>query len=228
MGNTDRRNREWLLILGLLVFAFALLSKWNKWPAGTILLIVSAIISWAGALVQRYRRGHGMAGILGMAAALCNTYVVFRLLYWPGAVIVGVSTLVFTAWAVLLWWHHGRSPSTPLAAAGIVLICTIGLMAVPVHAVYHYMFFETPGAQRFMHSGVGHWYRYSWFLYQDGQHARSATMIDSAMAEVVRHHARTGNDGEWLLVQLRETRSKIEAQDWGEFEQLHTPDEKPR
>jgi len=52
-------------------------------------------------------------------------------------------------------------------------------------------------------------------------------MIDSAMAEVVAH-TRTGKDGGWLLVQLSEARSKIEAQDWGEFEQLHTPDEKPQ
>ncbi len=228
MGTKVGQRRAWLLLLGLLVLAYALLSKWNKWPFGTALLIVSAILSWAGALVHWYRHRHSAAGVLGSATAMFVTYVVWRMLYWEGAMIVGAAALVLAMWVFVLWWRHDRAHSRTPALAGIVLACTIGLMAVPVHALYHYMFFETPGAQRFMHSGVGHWYRYGWFLYQDGHFARSASMIDRAMVEVEQNEARTGHDGEWLLVQLRATRSAIEARTWGEFRQLHVPQDPPQ
>lgn len=52
-------------------------------------------------------------------------------------------------------------------------------------------------------------------------------MIDSAMAEVVAHTRR--RQGRRMATgPVEQTHSKIEAQDWGEFEQLHTPDEKPQ
>jgi hypothetical protein len=90
------------------------------------------------------------------------------------------------------------------------------------------MFFVTPGAQRFMHSGTGHWYRYSWFLYQDGQYDKSAAMIDSAMAEVNMYHARAGKDGEWLLTQLRDIHALIDTRRWSDFQPLHSPFEQAR
>jgi len=97
---------------------------------------------------------------------------------------------------------------------------TITLMSTPVHALYGYMNFRTPGAQRFLHSGCGHWYRYSWMLYQDGQYARSVAMIDSAIAVSNDYEARTHADGEWLRVKLRNTRARIEAHTWDGFKEL--------
>ena len=226
MENNDRSRRlSWLLMPGLLVFAFALLCKWNKWPGGTLLLITSGVITWIGVLVLLYARGRGAAGVLGTATAMCVTYVVFRLMYWPGGILVGASTLVLAAWTFVLWRRNERSNARVPALLGVVLLCTIGLMAVPVHALYHYMFFETPGARRFIHSGTGHWYRYSWLLYEDGQYAHSAAMIDSAMAEVVMYKARTGKDGEWLLAQLRQVRTRIDAREWDTFQPLRSPRE---
>ncbi|MBK7298378.1 MAG: hypothetical protein IPI91_17870 [Flavobacteriales bacterium] len=45
-------------------------------------------------------------------------------------------------------------------------------------------------------------------------------MIDSAMAIVSDHHARTGSSGEWLLVKLDSTRDRIAARNWNEFHEL--------
>ena len=72
-----------------------------------------------------------------------------------------------------------------------------------------------------MHSGIGHWYRYSWFLYQDGNYDKSVAMLDSAMAEVDAYNARTGKDGTWLLERIGAVRDRAVSREWNEFQQLH-------
>lgn len=217
------KPRRLLIAFGLLVFAYALLSKWEKWPAGTLLLIASSVIMWIGALVHVFRREREALSASAMAAFV--TYTVFRLLYWSGAPFVCGAALVLAGFAIVRWWLQGRSRVGWPVLPGIAFVCTLALMAVPVHALYHYMMFVTPGAQRFLHTGTGSWYRYSWFLYQDGQYSKSAAMIDSAMVEVTNHKARTGEDGEWLLVQLRAARATIEARQWDAFKVLHAREE---
>jgi hypothetical protein len=219
------RRPPWWLIMGLLVFAYALLSKWNKWPGGTMLLIVSTVVTLLGVVVHRMRGKEGSTTNWTRAAvAMMVLYVVARLLYWPIGLVIGIAALALAAQAGRLWWRDRPSKALPWTLS-FVLAVTIGLMLVPTHALYRYMFFETPGAKRFMHTGTGHWYRYSWLLYQDGQFEKSAAMLDSAMAEVDAHKARTGKDGSWLLNELQQTRKLVVAREWNAFQELHRPEQ---
>ena len=181
-----------IFLLGLSLFAFAIGMKWMKWTGGSAMMIISAVLAMVGAFTSAAR---GWMGI-----TLC-------------ALVLGIT-------AVVLWWRGDRVRKGALAAMLVVLAGGAAFMSTPVHAVYGYMMLETPGAKRFIHSGVGQWYKYSWLLYQDGQYEKSTVMIDSAMAIVSDHHARTGSSGEWLLVKLDSTRDRIAARNWNEFHEL--------
>jgi len=134
--------------------------------------------------------------------------------------VVAIGATVLSISALLLWWRSEQVRKGALAAMLFFLVGGAALMATPVHALYGYMMLETPGAKRFIHSGVGQWYRYSWLLYQDGQYAKSVVLIDSAKAIVSDHHARTGISGEGLLLKLDPTRARIQAHEWDSFHEL--------
>lgn len=207
-----------IFLLGVLVFAFALFSKWLKWNGGSALLVVGSVLAIASCI-----RTHGSSFLqpvntARLAVGLFFLYATFRLLYWPGAALIALLVLAVAGWS----FYNRRSPGQRAArySAGAAVLATVLLMAVPVHALYGYMMFSTPGAQRFHNTGCGNWYRYGWLLYQDEQYAKSAAMIDSAVALVHDHHARTGTDGEWLLVKLRATHDRIDNRQWDHFEEL--------
>ncbi len=207
-----------LFLLGVLVFAFALFSKWLKWNGGSALLVVGSVLTIASCI-----RTHGSSFLKPMntarlALGLFLLYATFRLLYWPGAVLIALLVMVVAGWSFLNRRSLGQQAAR--YSAGAAVLATVLFMAVPVHALYGYMMFSTPGAQRFHNTGCGNWYRYSWLLYQDGHYAKSAAMIDSAVALVHDHHARTGTDGAWLLVKLRATHDRIDNRQWDHFEEL--------
>ena len=207
-----------LFFLGVLVFAFALCSKWLKWNGGSALLVVGSVLTMASCIRTRGSSNLQPVNTARLAVGLFFLYATFRLLYWPGAVLIALLVVAAAGWSFL----HQRSPGQRAArfSAGAAVLATVLLMAVPVHALYGYMMFSTPGAQRFHNTGCGNWYRYSWLLYQDGQYAKSAAMIDSAVALVHDHHKRTGTDGEWLLVKLHATHDLIDDRQWDHFEEL--------
>ncbi len=207
-----------LFLLGVLVFAFALFSKWLKWNGGSALLVVGSVLTIASCMRTRRSSFLQPVNTARLAVGLFFLYATFRSLYWPGAVLIALLVVAVAAWSFL----DQRSPGQRVArySAGAAVLATVLLMAVPVHALYGYMMFSTPGAQRFQNTGCGNWYRYSWLLYQNGQYAKSAAMIDSAVALVNDHHARTGTDGEWLLVKLRATHDRIDNRQWDHFEEL--------
>jgi hypothetical protein len=223
MTTTARRTPflSWLLLTALLVLAYALLSKWMKWPAGTVLLITAAVLSWAGTVV-RMGKGPERAALFVWRATIAamTTYIVFRLLYWPGSAIVAAAVIVFMLISARSWWNSDRSRRPALIGMLLLFGSTVALMITPVHALYGYMNFRTPGGQRFIHSGCGHWYRYSWLLYQDGQLAKSKAMLDSAEQVVRDHDRRTGKNGEWILVKLRDARARIDGNTWDQFKEL--------
>ena len=210
-----------IFLLGLSLFAFAIGMKWMKWTGGSAMMIIGAVLATVGSFVQ-VGKATDRALVMTMRSAMAATlvYAVWRLLYWPGAMVFALCALVLGIAAVVLWWRGDQVRKGALVAMLIVLAGGAAFTATPVHAVYGYMMLETPGAKRFIHSGVGQWYKYSWFLYQDGQYEKSTVMIDSAMAIVSDHHARTGSSGEWILVKLDSTRDQIAARDWNEFHEL--------
>ena len=207
-----------IFLLGVMVFAFALFSKWLKWNGGSALLVVGSVITIASCIRTRGSSFLQPVNTARLAVGLFFLYATFRLLYWPGAVLIALLVVAVAGWS----FFDRRSPVQRAARvlAGAVVLVTMLFMAVPVHALYGYMMFSTPGAQRFHNTGCGNWYRYSWLLYKDGQYAKSAAMIDSAEALVHNHHARTGTDGEWLLVKLRATHDRIDNRQWDHFEEL--------
>ena len=210
-----------IFLLGLSLFAFAIGMKWMKWTGGSAMMIISAVLAMVGAFVQVSKAAdRALVMIMRSAMAATVLYAVWRLLYWPGALVVALCALVLGITAVVLWWRGDRVRKGALAAMRVVLAGGAAFMSTPVHAGYGYRMLETPGAKRFIHSGVGQWYKYSWLLYQDGQYEKSTVMIDSAMAIVSDHHARTGSSGEWLLVKLDSTRDRIAARNWNEFHEL--------
>ncbi|MFZ1331489.1 MAG: hypothetical protein WAR83_04845 [Flavobacteriales bacterium] len=210
-----------IFLFGLSLFAVAMGMKWMKWPGGSAMLIISAVLATVGSFVQ-VGKSADRALVMTMRSAMAVTliYAVWRLLYWPGTMVVALCALVLGIAALVLWWRSDQVRKGALAAMLVVLTGGAALMATPVHAVYGYMMLETPGARRFIHSGVGQWYKYSWLLYQDGQYSKSMVMIDSAMAIVSDHHVRTGSSGEWILVKLDSTRDQIAAHEWNEFHEL--------
>lgn len=207
-----------IFLLGVLVFAFALFSKWLKWNGGSALLVVGSVLTIASCIRTRGNSFLQPVNTARLAVGFFFLYANFRLLYWPGAVLIALLVLAVAGWS----FYNRRSPGQRAArySAGAAVLATVLLMAVPVHALYGYMMFSTPGAQRFHNTGCGNWYRYGWLLYQDGQYAKSAAMIDSAVALVHDHHARTGTDGEGLLVKLRATHDRIGDRQWDHFEEL--------
>ncbi len=207
-----------IFLLGVLVFAFALFSKWLKWNGGSALLVVGSVITIASCIRTRGSSFRQPANTARLALGLFFLYTTFRLLYWPWAVLIALLVMAVAGSSFLDRLSLGQRAARFLAGAAV--LATVLLMAVPVHALYGYMMFSTPGAQRFHNTGCGNWYRYSWLLYQDGQYAKSAAMIDSAEALVHHHHARTGTNAEWLLVKLRATHDRIDNRQWDHFEEL--------
>ena len=212
---------SWLFLLGLLGFCCTLGIKWMKWPGGSPLLVITGLLTIVGSFVQ-IGLGSDRHVVLTMRMAIASMviYCMWRLLYWPGSLVVAIGAVVVSAVALLHWWRHGQASKGALVALLFFVVGGAAMMVTPVHALYGYMMLETPGAKRFIHSGVGQWYRYSWLLYQDGQYAKSTVMIDSAKAIVSAHHARTGISGERLLAKLDSTRGRIQAHDWDSFQEL--------
>lgn len=211
----------WPFLLGLCIFAYALLSKWMKWPAGSMLLVIAGTILLSASFVRAGRGpDRGLLITLRLAIALMVAYAVFRLLYWPQPWVLAAGAIALTAWGIVRWLADERARTSALIILLAMLGGTVTLMATPVHALYGYMNFQTPGAKPFLHSGCGHWYRYSWLLYQDEQYMKSVAMIDSAIAVSNDYEAATQADGEWLRVKLRETRTRIEAHTWDRFKEL--------
>ena len=162
-----------IFLLGLSLFAFAIGMKWMKWTGGSAMMIISAVLAMVGAFVQVSKAAdRALVMIMRSAMAATVLYAVWRLLYWPGALVVALCALVLGITAVVLWWRGDRVRKGALAAMLVVLAGGAAFMSTPVHAVYGYMMLETPGAKRFIHSGVGQWYKYSWLLYQDGDRKR--------------------------------------------------------
>jgi len=97
-------------MIGLLALACALGMKWMKWPGGSAMLIISGLLATVGALVRTGRdadRGLVMTMRLAMAAVVY--YAVWRLLYWPGAVVVGTGAIFLSISALLLWWRSEQT-----------------------------------------------------------------------------------------------------------------------
>lgn len=210
-----------IFLIGLLAFGCALGMKWMKWSGGSGMLIISGTLTLIGAFIRAGRDAdRSMVVMMRLAMASLVVYAVWRLLYWPGSLVVAIGAILLNVWALLLWRRNGQTRKSALAALLFVLVGGAALMATPVYALYGYMMLETPGAKRFIHSGVGQWYRYSWLLYQDGQYAKSAVMIDSAKAIVSDYDARTGISGQWLQVKLDSTRARIQAHEWDNFQEL--------
>lgn len=192
-----------------------------KWPGGSAMLIISGTITLVGSFVQAGRDpDRRLVMHMRLAIASLVIYALWRLLYLPGALVISLAATLISVSALLLWWRSTQARQGALAALLLFVLGGAALMITPVYALYGYMMLETPGAKRFIHSGVGQWYRYSWLLYQDGQYAKSAVMIDSAKAIVTDYHARTGVSGEWLLVKLDSTQARIQAHEWNNFRAL--------
>ena len=89
---------NWPFLIGLGVFAYALLSKWMKWPAGSMLLVIGCVILVCASFIRAGRRPErGLLITLRLAIALMVMYAVFRLLYWPRPWVVAVVVIAFTA-----------------------------------------------------------------------------------------------------------------------------------
>ncbi len=210
-----------IFLIGLLAFGCALGMKWMKWPGGSGMLIISGALTLIGAFTQAGRDAdRSLVVIMRLAMASLVIYAVWRLLYFPGALVFALAATLLSVSALLLWWRSAQVRTGAFAALLLFVVGGAALMVTPVYALYGYMMLETPGAQRFIHSGVGQWYRYSWLLYQDGQYAKSAVMIDSAKAIVSDYDARTGISGEWIQVKLDSTRARIQTREWESFHEL--------
>ena len=212
---------SWPFVLGISVFALALLLKWMKWPAGSMTLVLGAVITFLSVPLGLRKHGERLLVIsMRLVVASAISYAVFRLLYWPGAGFFAAITCVATLASFTFWALRSRPHKANMAMTFTFALATLALAATPVHALYGYMNLKTPGAQRYLHSGCGQWYRYSWLLYQDGHYAESTAMLDSAASVVLRHQQLTGSNGDWILERLQATHEQVDARNWERFEEL--------
>lgn len=207
------------IIRNILVFFFALgvLSRFNHWPGGSILVVFSTLgllVVSVGQIIEGIIRKNPVALLFNLTFNFLITFLMFRIQFWVGAnLFMYVAVLLFIAALIVKF-------ITKIKANAFQIITTIGFIAMctlytqSAHKVY-YVFNLTETFHDQASDNPFVWDKYSYFLNTGGK--QEAAIAANKRALKI---AKDRLFDDWVVEAIQLNQLKLITHTWNVYEPL--------